>query len=181
MPATRSAVLLGCSKALSENITTLFDLDSSNTSRESTTHGSTSLLTRFISNSFQTRIGDMDGIFVAYHTTQKFLGFQYIPQTEMDERLYGSPEAGDVVFRRCVQTLEHLSHEIINCFPGQDVRVAFEKDDRAEHLRIYVEPDEWDVINMGERPIRKIVVTAASYQYNKHVDGPLPQFSPDCK
>lgn len=123
----------------------------------------------------------MDGIFVAYHTTQRFLGFQYIPQTEMDERLYGSPEAGDMVFKRCVQTLEHLSHEIISCFPGQDVRVAFEKDERTEHLRIYVEPDEWDEINMGERPIRKIVVSAASYQHNRHVDGPVSHFSPDCK
>lgn len=123
----------------------------------------------------------MDGIFVAYHTTQRFLGFQYIPQTEMDERLYGSAEAGDMVFKRCVQTLEHLSHEIINCFPGQDIRVAFEKDERTEHLRIYVEPDEWDEINMGERPIRKIVVSAASYQYSRRVDGPLLQFSPDCK
>ena len=123
----------------------------------------------------------MDGIFIAYHTTQRFLGFQYIPQTEMDERLYGSPEAGDMVFKRCVQTLEHLSHEIINCFPGQDVRVAFEKDERTEHLRIYVEPDEWDEIDMGERPVRKIVVSAASYQYGRHVDGPLRQFSPDCK
>jgi len=123
----------------------------------------------------------MDGIFVAHHTTQRFLGFQYIPRTEMDERLFGSQEAGDMVFKRCVQTLEHLSQEIINCFPGQDVRVAFEKGERKEHLRIYVEPDEWDEINMGERPIRKIVVSAASYQYGSKVDGPLPRFSPDCK
>jgi hypothetical protein len=29
--------------------------------------------------SFQARIGDMDGIFVAYHNTARVFGFQYLP------------------------------------------------------------------------------------------------------
>lgn len=32
-----------------------------------------------ISVSFQARIGDMDGIFVAYHNTARVFGFQYLP------------------------------------------------------------------------------------------------------
>lgn len=32
----------------------------------------------FLKYSMQVRIGDMDGIFVAYHNTARIFGFQYI-------------------------------------------------------------------------------------------------------
>ncbi|KAG7195364.1 uncharacterized protein KQ657_003892 [Scheffersomyces spartinae] len=37
---------------------------------------------------FQARIGGMDGIYVAYHNTHEFFGFQYIPLTEIDRVFY---------------------------------------------------------------------------------------------
>jgi hypothetical protein len=61
----------------------------------------------------------MDGIFVAYHNTEKFFGFQYIPLSEMDERLFGSPLAGNRVFEKCVGLLEALVDEIVDSFPGE--------------------------------------------------------------
>lgn len=38
--------------------------------------------------SFQARIGQMDGIYVAYHNINSFFGFQYIPLTEIDKVFY---------------------------------------------------------------------------------------------
>ncbi|CAH00802.1 Pet127p [Kluyveromyces lactis] len=40
--------------------------------------------------SLQARIGDMDGIFVAYHNISKIFGFQYIPQEEMNYILHSN-------------------------------------------------------------------------------------------
>lgn len=37
---------------------------------------------------FQARIGQMDGIFVAYHNIRKFFGFQYLPLEEIDRIFY---------------------------------------------------------------------------------------------
>lgn len=77
----------------------------------------------FLKYQFQARIGNMDGVFVAYHNTARIFGFQYVPLVEMDHRLFGTaPGAGDRVFQKCMETLELVSEEIISCFPGQ-VRV----------------------------------------------------------
>lgn len=38
---------------------------------------------------FQARIGNMDGIFLAYHNIRKTFGFQYIPQSFMDHIFHG--------------------------------------------------------------------------------------------
>ena len=38
--------------------------------------------------SFQARIGQMDGIFVAYHNINSFFGFQYLPLSEIDNTFY---------------------------------------------------------------------------------------------
>ncbi|BAO41068.1 putative mitochondrial translation system component PET127 [Kluyveromyces marxianus DMKU3-1042] len=40
--------------------------------------------------SLQARIGNMDGIFVAYHNISKMFGFQYIPQQEMNHILHSN-------------------------------------------------------------------------------------------
>lgn len=37
---------------------------------------------------FQARIGQMDGIFVAYHNVSTFFGFQYLPLSEIDKVFY---------------------------------------------------------------------------------------------
>lgn len=39
---------------------------------------------------FQARIGQMDGIFVAYHNLNSFFGFQYFPLSEIDKIFYSS-------------------------------------------------------------------------------------------
>lgn len=39
---------------------------------------------------FQARIGQMDGIFVAYHNINTFFGFQYLPLSDIDKVFYSS-------------------------------------------------------------------------------------------
>lgn len=69
---------------------------------------------------FQVRIGNMDGVIVAYHNTKQMFGFQYVPLEELDERLFGPGEGlGDRVFKGCVGIMENLGEEIVGCFPGE--------------------------------------------------------------
>ena len=70
--------------------------------------------------SFQARIGNMDGVFVAYHNTARMFGFQYVPLEEMEERLYGRGRGvGEKVFEKCIGLLEIVCQEVTQCFPGK--------------------------------------------------------------
>lgn len=44
---------------------------------------------------FQARIGQMDGIFVAYHNINSIFGFQYLPLEELDNIFYNHPSVED--------------------------------------------------------------------------------------
>jgi len=68
--------------------------------------------------SLQCRIGGMDGIFVAYHTTSVMHGFQYIPVDEMDEVLFGSTTMGDQNFALSVEILEKVFEMATTLYPG---------------------------------------------------------------
>ncbi|OSD07190.1 Pet127-domain-containing protein [Trametes coccinea BRFM310] len=92
----------------------------------------------FLEYSFQARIGNMDGVFVAYHNVAQIFGFQYISLREMDRRLFGREGAGARVFERCVALMELLYQEIVKCFPRRSVKVTFEK--RHPVVRAWVEP-----------------------------------------
>lgn len=61
----------------------------------------------------------MDGVFVAYHNIEQVFGFQYIPLSEMDDRLFGAEGRGDRVFEKCVKLLEVLVSEAAEHFPRQ--------------------------------------------------------------
>ncbi|KAJ4491307.1 mitochondrial protein Pet127-domain-containing protein [Lentinula edodes] len=136
----------------------------------------------FLKYQFQARIGNMDGVFVAYHNTARMFGFQYVPLEEMDERLFGSaPGVGDRVFQKCMETLELVSDEIIACFPSQSVKCTFEtQDGMGKDLNIWVEPLNWqpEFMKNGAKqakarqtPIKQIVVTAKSFCGNVPAKG----------
>lgn len=57
---------------------------------------------------FQARIGNMDGIMVAYHSTATVFGFQYLPCEDMAVKLFSSIEMGEQAFRLSVGFLERL-------------------------------------------------------------------------
>jgi hypothetical protein len=118
MPAIKFKDTVDYMKVLRENILILFVLRFLNSSEaiyfEVKQDSSNSRTDRF-----QARIGNMDGIFVAYHNTAKIFGFQYVPLCEIDNRLFGSSVSGDRVFRKCVELLEAVSDEIVACFSGE--------------------------------------------------------------
>ncbi|GAA6059785.1 hypothetical protein JCM10212_003680 [Sporobolomyces blumeae] len=93
----------------------------------------------FLKYQFQARIGCMDGILVAYHSTARFYGFQYLPISEMDEALFDTHESGDQVFRLCVGMLERLLQRAAACYPGESVSVTFSAD-KGDALRLFVSP-----------------------------------------
>lgn len=61
----------------------------------------------------------MDGVFVAYHNTSRLFGFQYVPVEEMDQRLFGSHQGGERVFKACLGLLEVVAENVVSCFPDQ--------------------------------------------------------------
>ena len=69
--------------------------------------------------SFQVRLGNMDGIFVAYHNTRTMFGFQYISKEEMDARVYGNVKFADMSFAICWQALEAILDSIVTKYPDK--------------------------------------------------------------
>ncbi|KAF4617875.1 hypothetical protein D9613_006069 [Agrocybe pediades] len=113
----------------------------------------------FLKYNFQVRIGNMDGVMVAYHNTERIFGFQYISRDEMDERLFGAtPGIGDKVFNHTVAILEACLEEAAKCFPEQSVICGFETRLPGKILDIFVQPAEW-VGDEEQRPLKKLAVT----------------------
>ncbi|EUC67332.1 translation system component, putative [Rhizoctonia solani AG-3 Rhs1AP] len=99
----------------------------------------------FLKYSFQARIGAMDGIFVAYHNTSRMFGFQYVPLQEMDQRLFGSHEGGERVFKVCLGLLETIADSIVSCFPGQDIKAMIcTSESKDPELSVWVDPVNWE-------------------------------------
>ncbi|OCH91240.1 Pet127-domain-containing protein [Obba rivulosa] len=114
----------------------------------------------FLKYNFQARIGNMDGVLVAFHNTLRIFGFQYIPLEDMDQRLFGSQKAGDRVFEKCLKLLDVISEEIITCFPEQSVKCLWETTESCDLLRVYVEPVE---SNGSSKPIAQLDINLINY------------------
>ncbi|KAF8908913.1 mitochondrial protein Pet127-domain-containing protein [Gymnopilus junonius] len=113
----------------------------------------------FLKYTFQVRIGNMDGVMVTYHNTERIFGFQYISRDEMDERLFGpTPGIGDKVFNHSIRLLEATLEEASQVFPEQSVLCGFETRMPGKVLDVFVQPAEWEG-EEEERPIVKLAVT----------------------
>lgn len=169
----RSSDIMGCTRVLKGNTSTCVALHSSNTCE----------LTKFIIHRnpiafrFQVRIGEMDGIFLAYHNTEQLFGFQYVTREEMETRLFGGPTQGEKIFEQCVQCLETVSQEIVSCFPGRDIRCTFNTP--GSSLSAFLEPEQWDETTEGPKPIVKIIISSTNYINSHRVHGPLDLGQPD--
>lgn len=118
----------------------------------------------------------MDGIFVAYHSTARFYGFQYLPITEMDEALFGTHETGKQVFKLAVGMLERLLQEATECFEGESVRVTWAADTKRDVLRLFVSPDRPEVkkeeVEEGEgEKFEKVPMTLLEVRGTNYIDG----------
>jgi len=78
----------------------------------------------FLKYSLQVRIGNMDGIFVAYHNTDEIFGFQYIPLEQMDDHLFGGSVLADQTFANSLLMLEKLLDRITADFPEKDFKLT---------------------------------------------------------
>ncbi|KAJ9148249.1 hypothetical protein NKR23_g5159 [Pleurostoma richardsiae] len=82
----------------------------------------------FLKYSLQVRMGRMDGIFVAFHNTQRIFGFQYVSINEMDEALHGTAirALGDKEFRLSLGLLNEVLNRASTKFPGRSLRIHIE-------------------------------------------------------
>ncbi|KAK4113801.1 Pet127-domain-containing protein [Canariomyces notabilis] len=82
----------------------------------------------FLKYSLQVRMGRMDGIFVAFHNTERIFGFQYIDLPEMDLSLHGQKERnlGDREFKLSLHLLNKVLDKVTAKFPGKTLRLHFE-------------------------------------------------------
>lgn len=66
--------------------------------------------------SLQARLGNMDGIFMAFHNIKKFLGFQYLPLTEIDNIFFGDYNLSGRRYGQKIldKTSEEASEEEVN-------------------------------------------------------------------
>lgn len=97
----------------------------------------------FLKYSLQVRMGRMDGIFVAFHNTQRIFGFQYISLAEMDYAIHGTPYPwlGDLEFKCSVSLLNDLLNRATKRFPGRTLRLHVEtRPTKVPLTYFFVEP-----------------------------------------
>ncbi|PVU96362.1 hypothetical protein BB559_002402 [Furculomyces boomerangus] len=97
------------------------------------------LRSTMIKYNFQVKIGDMGGIFVAYHNTASICGFQYISAKEMDRRLFGNVITGNMTFKAILSLFNGILDEITMKYPGKDLVLSFEAGRVPNRLNLWVE------------------------------------------
>lgn len=82
----------------------------------------------FLKYSLQVRMGRMDGIYVAYHNTERIFGFQYISLPEMDKAMHGTENLtiGDAEFKLSLELLNRVLDRATAKWPKQSLRIHFE-------------------------------------------------------
>ncbi|KAG0255827.1 hypothetical protein BG011_004920 [Mortierella polycephala] len=93
----------------------------------------------FLKYSLQVRIGQMDGIFVAFHNTARIFGFQYISLDEMDSRLFGSSVMGNECFKNQLRLLNRTLDMITAKYPEQDLKITVDTDETVQSMNVWVE------------------------------------------
>jgi len=119
---------------------------------------------------FQARIGNMDGIFIAFHNTAQIQGFQYINLADMDKRLFGDPGVGDAVFRMCIGLLEKVNETIKKCFPSKSVKVIYDTAKTCSSMSVWVEPLHWD--KNTPAPATEFTLTIQHYSDGQRISKP---------
>ena len=99
----------------------------------------------FLKYSLQVRMGRMDGIFVAFHNTERIFGFQYISIEEMDAAIHQDWHSGigDREFKLSLQLLNDVFNKATEKFPGRSLRIHFEtRETQTPLMYIFIEPME---------------------------------------
>lgn len=108
----------------------------------------------FLKYSLQVRIGNMDGIFVAFHNTERIFGFQYISLSEMDEAIHGSSSeaVASQEFNMSLRQLDSVLATAIEKYPEQSMCLTFAaREDKKPTLDVIIEPLSDDEIVRRQR------------------------------
>lgn len=129
----------------------------------------------FLKYSMQVRMGRMDGIFVAYHNTERIFGFQYIPLEEMDYTIHGTTDRqlGDAEFKLSVTLLNKVLDKATARFPGKSLRLHFEtRESVTPFMYIFAKPVSEAEINEAQEANK-----AAVEKFEKEMLGldPVPE------
>lgn len=103
----------------------------------------------FLKYSLQVRMGRMDGIFVAFHNTQRIFGFQYISLPEMDLAIHGTEDTtiGDAEFKLSLELLNKVLDRASAKYPEKSLRLHFEtRGTDVPFMYIFAEPMEEEQI-----------------------------------
>ncbi|WVQ77072.1 hypothetical protein IAR50_006755 [Cryptococcus sp. DSM 104548] len=132
--------------------------------------------------SFQVRIGAMEGIFVAYHSTSRMFGFQYISLAEMDKRVFGSSEMADAAFKNSVSILEQLLQHCTSLFPSKSVNIIMSHTPAFDphSVTAYVQPKDWSKRD-GPCPVQAVTFKMENFLDACPVTGPMPAYVLDPK
>ncbi|EGG04691.1 uncharacterized protein MELLADRAFT_88654 [Melampsora larici-populina 98AG31] len=121
----------------------------------------------FLKYQFQARLGQMDGVFVAYHNTQRVFGFEYVPITKMDDALFGSHEEGDKVFKICLGYMERILEDATTAYPERSLRItSFAKGQNK--MWVFVQPADEPVTLEPPKEY-----TAFQYQNHNYLNGDI--------
>lgn len=124
----------------------------------------------FLKYSLQVRIGKMDGIFVAYHNTERIFGFQYVSLEEMDENVHGSSDR-NIATREFIMSLKQLDRILgiaIKKYPGQSMALCFEtSESKTPEMTVVIEPLEEEEIK--RRQNGELLDTLKAAQKNERI------------
>ncbi|WWD17763.1 hypothetical protein CI109_102204 [Kwoniella shandongensis] len=122
--------------------------------------------------SLQVRIGGMDGIFLAYHNTSRIFGFQYVPLSEIDQRVFGSTDLAEQAFKISVSLLESLLHRCVAAFPNEPLDVIIKHTPKHDlhSVTAYIEPKN---STESPKPCQAITFTMQNLIDDKPVVGPV--------
>ncbi|MCO5589751.1 hypothetical protein L7F22_043720 [Adiantum nelumboides] len=95
---------------------------------------------------FQARIGNMDGIMVAYHSTSTMFGFQYLSREELARRIFSSEEMAEQAFRLSLGMLEKILDAASSYYPNDTLRITMDAQNdplgrEESHLLVFVTPE----------------------------------------
>lgn len=106
---------------------------------------------------YQVCIGEMDGLFFAYHNTNEIFGFEYMSKEFIEKVLFRDSYFANSVFNFSLQSLDHVlnslieSHQLTTTNKGKSLRLSMHINDGFTGLIVYSEL--LDALPEGPNPI----------------------------
>eukprot|EP01126_Amoeba_proteus_P007446 TRINITY_DN12682_c0_g1_i4.p1 TRINITY_DN12682_c0_g1~~TRINITY_DN12682_c0_g1_i4.p1 ORF type:complete len:228 (+),score=44.21 TRINITY_DN12682_c0_g1_i4:151-834(+) len=142
----------------------------------------------FLKYILQAKIGNMDGIFVAFHNTEQIFGFEYITLEEMEACVFETPEMAEISFSASLQILNFLLERITTSKDGKayntSLRVSLRTvrpENGREATIVYVEVIDHDsgweerqpMMTVSSGEIRKYELKIETMLNGRITTGPL--------